>query len=46
MNVGRIHPPRLTVGLSILKPKGALYRISRGDKSNIIDKAEAFLFTI
>jgi hypothetical protein len=40
------YPPRLTVGSSILKLKCALHYMSMGDKSNIIDEAEAFLFII
>jgi hypothetical protein len=42
----RCTPPRLTVGPSILKPKDALHHMSMGDKSNIIDEAETFIFTI
>jgi hypothetical protein len=41
-----LHPPRLTVGPSDLKLKCALHHMSMGDKSNIIDEAKAFLFTI
>jgi len=40
------HPPRLTVGPSDLKLKCALHHMSMGDKSNIIDEAQAVLFTI
>jgi len=32
MNVGRMHPPRLTVGPSILKFKCALHRMNMGDE--------------
>jgi hypothetical protein len=46
MNVGRMHLPRLTVGLFVLKLKGALHRMNMGDKLNIIDNSNAFLFTI
>jgi hypothetical protein len=46
MNIGRMHPPRLTVGPSVLKLEGALHRMNMGDKMNIIDDATAFLFTI
>jgi len=38
--------PRLTVGPSVLELKGALHRMNTGDKINIIDDANAFLFTI
>ena len=41
------HPPRrLIVGQFVLKPKGALHRMSMCNKNNIIDEAETFLFTI
>jgi hypothetical protein len=46
MNVGRMHPPRLTVGPSILKLKCALHLMNIGDKFNIIDNSNAFLFMI
>jgi hypothetical protein len=36
----------LTVRPSVLKIKGALYRMNMGDKMNIIDDANTFLFTI
>jgi hypothetical protein len=39
-------PPRLTMGPSVLKPKGVFHRMNVGDKMNIIDDANAFLFTI
>jgi hypothetical protein len=42
----RCTPPRLTVGQYVLKPKDSLHRMSMGDKSNIIDEAEIFIFTI
>ena len=45
MNVGRIPPPRLTVGPFVLKLKGALHHINMGDKW-IIDNSNAFLFII
>jgi len=32
MNVGRMHPLRLTVVSSVLKPKGALHRMNMGDE--------------
>jgi hypothetical protein len=32
MNVGRMHPPRLTVVPFVLKPKGALHRMNMGDE--------------
>jgi hypothetical protein len=41
-----MHPPRLTVGPSIFKPKGALHRMNIGENMNIINDANAFLFTI
>jgi hypothetical protein len=34
------------VGPSVLELKGALHRMNTGDKINIIDDANAFLFTI
>jgi hypothetical protein len=40
------HPPKLTVGPSDLKLKCALHHMSMGDKSDIIDEVQAFLFTI
>jgi len=46
MNIGRMHPPGLTVGPSVLKLEGAFHRMNMGDKMNIIDDATAFLFTI
>jgi hypothetical protein len=42
----RCTPSRLTVRLSVLELKGALHRMNMGDKLNIIDDANAFLFTI
>jgi hypothetical protein len=42
----RCTPPRLTVGPSILELKGALHCMNMGYKLNIIDDANAFLFTI
>ena len=42
----RYIPPRLIVGPSILKLKCALHPMSMGDKSNIIDEAETFIFII
>jgi hypothetical protein len=46
MNVGRMHPPRLIVGPSFLKLEGALHYMNMGDKLNISDYSNAFLFTI
>jgi hypothetical protein len=46
MNVQRMHPPRLIVGPSVLKLEGTLHRMNMGDKLNIIDNSNAFLFTI
>jgi len=46
MNVGKRHPPRLTVGQFILKLKCTLHRMNMGDKLNIIDDANASLFKI
>jgi hypothetical protein len=46
MNVGRMHPPRLTMGPSVLKLECALHRMNMGDKFNIIDNSNAFLFMI
>jgi hypothetical protein len=42
----RCTPLRLTVRPSVLKIKGALYRMNMGDKMNIIDDANTFLFKI
>jgi hypothetical protein len=42
----RCIPSRLTVRPSILKLKGALHYMNMGDKLNIIDDANAFLFMI
>ena len=39
-------PSRLTVRPSILKIKGALHGMNMGDKLDIIDEANTFLFTI
>jgi hypothetical protein len=39
-------PSGLTVGPSVLELKGALHRMNMGDKMNIIDDANVFLFTI
>ena len=44
--ISEMHPPRLTVGPSILKLKCALHRMNMGDKMNIIDDVETFLSTI
>jgi len=46
MNVGRMHPPRLTVWPSVLKLEDALHNMNMGDKLNISDNSNAFLFTI
>jgi hypothetical protein len=40
MNVGRMHPLRLTVGTLYFEAKCALHCMSMGDKSNVIDEAE------
>jgi hypothetical protein len=42
----RCIPSRLTMRPSILKLKGAFHYMNMGDKLNIIDDANAFLFTI
>jgi hypothetical protein len=42
----RCTPPRLIVGPSVLKLKGALHHMNMSDKRNIIDDANAFLFII
>jgi hypothetical protein len=42
----RCTPPRLTVGPTVLELKGALHRMNMGDKMNIIDDVNAFLFII
>jgi len=42
----RCTPPKLTVGLYVLKLKGALHGMNIGDKLDIIDEANTFLFTI
>jgi len=42
----RCTPPRLTVGPSVLKLKGALHSMNMGDKLNIIDEANTFIFAI
>jgi hypothetical protein len=39
-------PSRLTVRPSVLKIKGVLHCMNMSDKLNIIDYANAFLFTI
>ena len=46
MDAGRMHPPRLTVGPSVLKFKCTLHRMNMGDNMNIIDDANAFFFMI
>jgi hypothetical protein len=42
----RCTPPRLTVGPYVLKLKGALHDMNMGDKLDIIDEANTFLFAI
>jgi hypothetical protein len=42
----RCTPPRLTVGPSVLKLKGVLHGMNMGDKLDIIDEANTFLFAI
>jgi hypothetical protein len=42
----RCTPPKLTVGPSVLKLKGALHGMNIGDKLNIMDEANTFLFAI
>jgi len=42
----RCTPSGLIMRPSVLKIKGALYHMNMGDKMNIIDDANTFLFTI
>jgi hypothetical protein len=42
----RCTPPRLTVGPYVLKLKGTLHDMNMGDKLDIIDEANTFLFVI
>jgi hypothetical protein len=46
MNVERCTPLGLVVRPPVLKIKVALYHMNMGDKMNIIDDANTFLFTI
>jgi hypothetical protein len=46
MNVGKAPTTKTDYGTICFKAKRALHRMSMGDKSNIIDEAETFLFTI
>jgi hypothetical protein len=41
-----MHPPGLTVGPFVMRLEGALHHMNMGDKLNIIDNSNAFLFTI